>query len=136
MDSVNKVILVGTVEKLPEVHFKQGGEKIVTFVLKTVERYQKKDSGDITGSGTSTEIRNLHRIINYNANYNNILEHFVKQETPMYIEGKLKTRKYQDPKNGQDKYITEVVVGKYEGQIILLGERGKGEEGVVADIPY
>lgn len=117
MDSVNKVILVGNVDKLPETYFIQGGDKVITFGLKTVERYQKKDSNALT------EIKCLHRVINYNANYSNILENFVKQETPMYIEGKLKARKYKDPKSGEDKYITEVVIGKYDGQIVLLGER-------------
>lgn len=117
MESVNKVILVGNVDKLPETHFMQGGDKVITFGLRTVERYQKKDSGNLT------EIKSAHRIINYNANYSIILENFVKQDTPMYIEGKLKTRKYKDPKSGEDKYITEVVIGKYDGQIVLLGER-------------
>lgn len=98
---VNKTTLIGRVGKDPIVkHFDNGG-KVAEFTLATDDSYKKQD-------GTKVEQTDWHNIKISFAKLVEVAEKYVKKGTLLYVEGKLKTRKYQD-KDGNDKYITEVV---------------------------
>lgn len=113
--SVNKVILVGNVGRDPEVRYLDGGQqgqqtKVATFTLATSERYRDR-------SGELRENTEWHNIVAWRQSAD-ICERFVKKGTQLYIEGKLRTRSYNDA-SGNKKYTTEVVVDSLQ----LLGRR-------------
>lgn len=104
--SVNKVILVGNVGRDPEVRYLDGGQqgqqtKVATFTLATSERYKDRN-------GELRENTEWHNIVAWRQPAD-VCERFVKKGTQLYIEGKLRTRSYNDA-NGVKKYTTEVVV--------------------------
>ncbi|HON18008.1 MAG TPA: single-stranded DNA-binding protein [Salinivirgaceae bacterium] len=101
--SVNKVFLLGNVGKDPEVkHFDNGS--IASFPLATTERYRDRD-------GNLQERTEWHNII-VSGNTAKVVEDYVKKGTQLFIEGKIRTRKYQQ--NNQDKYITEIFTDRLE----------------------
>ena len=113
--SVNKVILVGNVGRDPEVRYLDGGQqgqqtKVATFTLATSERYKDR-------SGELRENTEWHNIVAWRQSAD-VCEKFVKKGTQLYIEGKLRTRSYNDA-SGVKKYTTEVVVDTLQ----LLGRR-------------
>lgn len=114
--SVNKVILLGNVGKDPEVKYFDQDMLVARFTLATTERgYTRKDGTkveDATEWHNITAWRGLAKIV----------ESYVKKGTPLYIEGKLRTRQYDD-KDGVTKYFTEVVADNIE----LLGRKGDND---------
>ncbi len=99
---VNKVILVGRLGKDPEIKFMPSGSAVANFSLATSEKWKDKETGDMK---ESTE---WHNLVAYGKVAEIISEHTNKGMS-MYVEGQLKTRKWQD-KSGKDHYSTDVVV--------------------------
>ena len=122
--SVNKVILVGNVGKDPEVRNTQDGTKIVSFSLATSERWNDRASGE------RKEKTEWHRVVVFNDNIGGVVEKYVRKGSSVYVEGQLQTRKWTD-QSGVEKYSTEVVIGRFKGELTLLGGRGEagGEMG-------
>jgi single-strand DNA-binding protein len=120
--SVNKVILIGNLGRDPEVRTSQDGSKIVTLNLATSESWKDK------GSGERKEKTEWHRIVVFNPNLADIAERYCKKGSKLYIEGALQTRKWTD-KDGQERYTTEVVIGRFKGEIGLLDGRSGGGGG-------
>ena len=122
--SVNKVILVGNVGRDPEVRTTQDGNKVVNFSIATSERWNDRASGE------RKERTEWHRIVVFNENIANVVEKYVRKGTPVYVEGQLQTRKYTD-QSGVEKYTTEIVIGRFKGELTLLGggDRGGAEAG-------
>jgi len=120
--SVNKVILVGNVGKDPEVRNTQDGSKIVNFSLATSETWNDRASGE------RKERTEWHRVVVFNDRIGDVVEKYVRKGSKVYVEGALQTRKWTD-QSGQDKYSTEVVIGKFRGELTLLDSRGGGGEG-------
>ena len=118
--SVNKVILVGNVGKDPEVRTTQDGTKIVNFTLATSETWNDRASGE------RKERTEWHRVVIFNENIAGIAEKYVRKGNKVYVEGALQTRKWTD-QSGQEKYTTEVIIGRFRGELTLLGGRGEGE---------
>jgi single-strand DNA-binding protein len=114
--SVNKVILVGNCGKDPEIRATQGGGKIANLTLATSETWNDRASGE------RKERTEWHRVSIFNDNIVGIVERFVKKGSKIYVEGSLQTRKWTD-QQGQDRYSTEVNIGKFNGQIVLLDGR-------------
>jgi single-strand DNA-binding protein len=115
--SVNKVILVGNVGKDPDVRYFDNEQAVANFPLATTERgYKTRDGQDIP------ERTEWHNIVAWRG-LAKIAESYIKKGTQIYVEGKLKTRSYDD-QNGVKKYITEI----YADTIQLLG-RKPGSEG-------
>lgn len=113
--SRNLVILLGHVGKDPEVRHLDGGNSVANFSLATTERgYTKKDGTTVPDQ---TE---WHNIVVWGGLVK-VVEPYVKKGTQLYLEGKIKTRSYDD-KEGNKRYITEV----YANNIQLLG--GKQSE--------
>lgn len=122
--SVNKVILVGNLGKDPEVRTTQDGTKIVQFSLATSETWNDRASGE------RKERTEWHRVVIFNENIGNIAEKYLRKGRKVFVEGSLQTRKWTD-QSGQEKYTTEVVIGRFRGDLTLLdrGEDGGAGEG-------
>jgi single-strand DNA-binding protein len=121
--SVNKVILVGNLGKDPEVRSTQDGSKIVNLTLATSETWNDRASGE------RKEKTEWHRVVVFNDRVADVAERFLKKGAKIYVEGSLQTRKWTD-QGGQERYTTEVVIGRFNGQLTMLdGRAGGGEAG-------
>ena len=103
--TLNKVILIGNVGDDVKIHQFDDQNKIGRFPLATSESFTSKDSGEKV---TQTE---WHNIVVRNK-LAEIFEKFVKKGDKLYVEGRLKTRKWQD-QNNQDRYTTEIIVSDF-----------------------
>lgn len=121
--SVNKVILVGNLGKDPEVRTTQSGMKIVNLALATSEAWNDKASGE------RQERTEWHRVVIMNDRLADVAEKFLKKGSKLYVEGKLQTRKWTDS-SGQEKYTTEVVLGRIGSELVLLERPGVNSAGV------
>ena len=119
--SVNKVILIGNLGKDPEVRSTQDGTKIVNLTLATSETWNDRASGE------RKERTEWHRVVIFNDRVADVAERFLRKGRKVYVEGSLQTRKWTD-QQGQEKYTTEVVIGRFKGELTLL-DSNRGEEG-------
>ncbi len=117
--SVNKVILVGNLGKDPEVRNAQDGTKIVNMTLATSETWNDRASGE------RKERTEWHRVVIFNDRIADVAERYLKKGAKVYVEGALQTRKWTD-KDGQERYTTEVVIGRFNGNLTMLSGRGEG----------
>jgi single-strand DNA-binding protein len=117
--SVNKVILVGNLGRDPEVRNTQDGQKIVQLSIATSETWNDRASGE------RKERTEWHRVVIFNDRIGEVAERFLKKGAKVYIEGSLQTRKWTD-QSGQEKYTTEVIIGRFRGELTMLDGRGEG----------
>ena len=122
MAGVNKVILVGNLGRDPEARNMQNGGKVVSFSIATSETWNDKASGE------RKEKTQWHRIAIFNEKLGEIAEKYLKKGSKVYLEGAIETRKYTD-KDGQERETTEIVLGRFKGELTLLDSRGGGEGG-------
>lgn len=116
MAGINKVILVGNLGKDPEVRHLEGGISVANFTLATNEYYKDKQ-------GTRVERTEWHNIAAWRG-LAEMAEKFLKKGQQVYIEGKIRTRQYQD-KDNQTRYITEIIAD----EITMLGGRPQAGDG-------
>ncbi len=102
---VNKVQLIGRLGKDPEIRTFEGNNKIANFTLATNERYKDK-------TGNMIDVTDWHNVVVRFTKQAEIAEKYLKKGMLVYIEGKLKNRSWDD-KDGNKKYITEVVVDSF-----------------------
>jgi len=114
MASVNKVILVGNLGRDPEVRYTPSGAAVCNISLATTRNWKNKDSGE------RQEETEWHRVVFYDR-LAEIAGEYLKKGRSVYVEGRLKTRKWQD-KDGVEKYTTEIIAE----QMQLLGGREGG----------
>jgi single-strand DNA-binding protein len=114
---INKVILVGNIGKDPEVRYTASGSAITNISIATSESWRDKTSGE------QQERTEWHKVVFFNR-LAEIAGEYLKKGSQVYVEGSMRTRKWQD-KDGQDRYTTEVVANEMQ----MLGGRG-GSEGV------
>jgi single-strand DNA-binding protein len=119
--SVNKVILVGNLGKDPEVRTTQNGSKVVNLTLATSENWTDKASGE------RKERTEWHRVVIFNDRIGEVAERYLRKGRKVYVEGALQTRKWTD-QGGQERYTTEVVLGQFRGELVLIDSQ-RGEEG-------
>ena len=117
--SVNKVILIGNLGRDPEVRFSQDGNKIVNMSVATSETWNDRASGE------RRERTEWHRVVVFNDRIADVAEKYLKKGSKVYMEGQLQTRKWQG-QDGQDRYTTEVVLGRFRGELTMLDTRGGG----------
>ncbi|MGB0906673.1 MAG: single-stranded DNA-binding protein [Maricaulaceae bacterium] len=120
--SVNKVILIGNVGKDPEVRSFNNGGKVCNFSIATSESWKDKQTGE------RKEKTDWHNVAVFNEGLVGIIERYVKKGSKVYVEGALKTRKWQD-RDGNDRYTTEVVLQGFNGNLTLLDSRNSGGQG-------
>ena len=115
MASVNKVILIGNLGADPETRYLPSGEAVSNLRIATTDVWKDK-------SGEKQEHTEWHRVSFFGRNAE-IAGEYLKKGSPVYVEGRIRTRKWQD-KEGQERYSTEVVGDRMQ----LLGARGGGAE--------
>ena len=115
--SVNKVILVGNLGRDPEVRRTQANDAIVNLSVATSESWRDKQTGE------RREKTEWHRVVIFNENLAKVAENYLRKGAKIYLEGQLQTRKYND-KDGVEKYSTEVVLGRFRGDLVMLDSRG------------
>ena len=111
MASINKVILIGNLGKDPEVRYTPSGTAVCNVSIATTRSWKNKDTGD------KSEETEWHRVVFYDK-LAEIAGQYLAKGKPVYVEGRLKTRKWTD-KDGQDKYVTEIIAE----QMQMLGGR-------------
>lgn len=112
--TVNKVILIGNLGKDPEVRHLENGAVVANFPIATSESYKDRNSGERV---TQTE---WHNIVVWRG-LAEVAEKYLKKGSSVFIEGKLKTRSWDD-KDGNTRYTTEVVADS----MTMLGRAGDG----------
>jgi single-strand DNA-binding protein len=120
--SINKVILIGNLGADPEVRMSQDGKKIANMRLATTESWKDRASGE------RRERTEWHRVVCFSDGLSGIIEQYVKKGSKIYVEGQLRTRKWQD-QSGQDKYTTEIVLDGFNGVMTMLDGRSGGGGG-------
>ena len=108
---VNKVILVGNLGNDPETKYAASGSAITNISVATSESWTDKQSGQ------KQERTEWHRVVGFNR-LAEIMGEYLRKGSKVYIEGQLRTRKWQD-KEGQDRYTTEIVASEMQ----MLGRR-------------
>ena len=112
---VNKVILVGNCGKDPETRYMPSGGAVTNISIATSESWKDKQSGE------TKERTEWHNVVFFNR-LGEIAGEYLKKGSQIYVEGSLRTRKWQD-KSGQDRYTTEIVASEMQ----MLGSRGGGD---------
>lgn len=115
MASVNKVIIIGNLGRDPEVRYSPDGAAICNASIATMTQWKDKATGE------KREETEWHRVVFYNR-LAEIAGEYLKKGRSVYIEGRLKTRKWQDKETGADRYSTEIVAD----QMQMLGGRDGG----------
>ena len=115
---VNKVILIGNLGAEPDVRYMQSGDAVANVSLATSESWKDKNSGE------TQERTEWHRVVFF-GKLAEIVKQYLHKGSKIYVEGQLRTKKWQD-KEGQDRYTTEVVVGS-GGTLQMLDGRPAGE---------
>lgn len=116
MASVNKVIIVGNLGRDPDVRYSPDGAAICNISIATSSHWKDKTSGE------RREETEWHRIVFYNR-LAEIAGEYLRKGSSVYIEGRLKTRKWQDKETGTDRYSTDIIAD----QMQMLGSREGGE---------
>ncbi|MBX9731063.1 MAG: single-stranded DNA-binding protein [Sphingomonas sp. 28-62-20] len=118
--SVNKVIIVGNLGRDPESKTFQNGGKVVNLRIATSDTWKDKNSGE------RKEATEWHSVAIFNEGLANVAERYLRKGSKVYIEGALKTRKWQDA-SGNDRYSTEIVLQGFNSVLTMLdGAPGGG----------
>lgn len=118
--SVNKVILIGNLGADPEIKSFQNGGKIANIRIATSEQWKDRMSGE------RKERTEWHNVVINGEGLVGVVERYLKKGSKVYIEGSLRTRKWQD-RDGNDRYTTEVVIAGMGGNLTMLdGAPGGG----------
>ena len=118
MRGVNKVILVGTLGRDPDVKYTANGNAVTNLSVATSEQWTDKNSGQ------KQEKTEWHRVVIF-GKLAEIAGQYLRKGSQVYLEGKLQTRKWQDQNTGQDRYMTEIVID-FNGQMEMLGGPRQG----------
>ena len=122
MAGVNKVILVGNLGADPEARSLNNGGEVVNLRVATSESWKDRD-------GNRQERTEWHRVVIFNENLGRVAKSYLRKGSKVDLEGSLQTRKWTD-QSGQEKYSTEVVLQRFNGELVLLDSReGSGGGG-------
>ncbi len=116
---VNKVILVGNLGKDPDVRYMPSGSAVTNVTIATSESWKDKQSGE------KQERTEWHNVVFFNR-LGEIAGEYLKKGSKVYVEGSLRTRKWQDKTSGQDRYSTEIVASEMQ---MLDSRGGAGDSG-------
>jgi single-strand DNA-binding protein len=120
MSSLNKVSLLGSLGADPEIKSFQNGGRVCNLRLATSERWKDKSTGE------QKETTEWHSVSIFSDGLVGVAERYLTKGSKVYIEGQLKTRKWQDA-SGNDKYSTEIVLNGPKAALILLGSKGEAK---------
>ena len=128
MASINKAIIIGRLGKDPQINTFQNGSKIATFTVATSERWTDKQTGE------KKERTEWHNIAVTSPALVSLAERYLRKGNQVYIEGSFRTREYTD-NNGIKRYMTEIVVPPYSGNIQLIESNPSGCQPQQSDYP-
>lgn len=121
--SLNRAELIGNLGSDPEVRTTNNGSKVVTLSVATSESWKDKSTGE------KVEKTEWHRVVIFGGvdsdGLAGVAEQYLKKGSKVYVEGQIKTRKWQD-QSGQDRYSTEIVLSGRNAGLILLSGQGNG----------
>jgi len=117
--SVNKVILIGNLGRDPEVRRMTSGDPVVNLSVATSENWRDKASGE------RKEKTEWHRVVIFSEPLAKVAEQYLRKGSKVYLQGQLQTRKWTD-KDGVEKYSTEVVLNRFNSELVLLDAKGEG----------
>ncbi|HHH36740.1 MAG TPA: single-stranded DNA-binding protein [Gammaproteobacteria bacterium] len=112
---VNKVILIGNLGRDPEVRYMPSGGAVTNVTIATTESWKDKQTGE------RQERTEWHNVVFYNR-LAEIVGEYLKKGSKVYVEGSLRTRKWQDKNTGMDRYTTEIIASDMQ----MLDSRGGG----------
>lgn len=115
---VNKVILIGNLGKDPEVRYMPNGDAVANVTIATSESWKDKTTGE------QQERTEWHNVVFYKR-LAEIVGEYLKKGSQVYVEGSIRTRKWQDKETGKDRYTTEIIANEMH----MLGSKGGGEGG-------
>ena len=118
--SLNKVMIIGNLGKDPETRSFNNGGKVCNFSVATSENWKDKQTGE------RKERTEWHRVAIFSEGLANVAERYLRKGSKVYVEGQLRTRKWQD-QSGNDRYSTEIVIDGFNGQMTMLD--GRNESG-------
>jgi len=118
MASVNKVIVLGNLGRDPETRYNPEGAAMTTISVATSSSWKDKNTGE------KREETEWHRITFF-GRLAEVVAEYMKKGSQIYVEGRLRTRKYQDKETGQDRYATEIIGDSMQ----MIGSRQQREEG-------
>ena len=119
---INKAIIVGNLGRDPEVRYTANGSAVANVTIATSESWKDKQSGE------RQERTEWHRVVFF-GRLAEIAEEYLKKGSQVYIEGSIRTQKWQDKESGQDRYTTEIVARDMQ----MLGSRGGHTSGASDD---
>lgn len=119
MASLNSVSLLGNLGKDPEIKTMTSGDKVANFSMAMTENWTK--------DGEKKERTEWVNVVIWGNGLVGVIEKYVSKGSKIYVQGQLRTRKYE--KDGQDRYVTEVVVQGIGGKVILLDGKKDGASG-------
>lgn len=115
---LNRATLIGRLGKDPELRAMGNGKTVATFSIATSDKWKDKNSGQ------DKETTEWHRITCFRESTVHFLEHYVKKGDQVYVEGAIKTRKWQ-AQDGSDRYSTEIVITDFNGNVQKMGGAGQ-----------
>lgn len=113
--SLNRVSLIGTLGRDPEVRALGSGAKVVNLRIATSGQWRDRESGE------KKERTEWHSVVIWAEGLAKVAEQYLRKGSKVMVEGRLETRKWQD-QGGADRYSTEVVLRPYQSELILLGD--------------
>ena len=116
--SVNKVILLGRLGGEPEIRVSQDGTKIARFSVATSESWKDKTTNE------KKEKTDWHKIVIFSAGLSEIVEKFLKKGSLVYLEGQIRSRKFND-QAGIEKTTTEIILQGYNCQLTMLDNKSE-----------
>lgn len=123
--SVNKAILIGNVGRDPEIRTQQSGDIVANLSVATSESWRDRSTGE------RQERTEWHRVSVFSQPLAKLCKDYIRKGTKIYVEGQIKTRKWQD-QQGIDRYSTEIVIPAFGGTITMLSGKDDGAEGTQA----
>lgn len=115
MASLNKVQLIGNLGRDPEIRTFPSGDQVANVTLATTDRWKDKQSGEMR------EHTEWHRLV-FNGRLAEIVGQYLRKGAQIYVEGSLRTRRWQDQATGQDRYAIEIRVDELQ----MLGRKADG----------
>ena len=112
---VNKVILIGNLGKDPEVRYIPNGDAVANVTLATSESWKDKTTGE------QQERTEWHNVVFYKR-LAEVVGEYLKKGSQVYVEGSIRTRKWQDKETGKDRYTTEIIANEMQ----MLGSKSGG----------
>ncbi|HLB42486.1 MAG TPA: single-stranded DNA-binding protein [Gammaproteobacteria bacterium] len=122
---VNKVILIGNLGRDPELRYTPSGMAVVNITLATSEAWKDKQSGEMQ------ERTEWHRIVFYQR-LAEIVAEYLRKGSKIFVEGRLRTTKWQDKTSGQDRYTTEIIADNMQ----MLDSKGGGSSSTDAPTSF